>query len=211
MPGPDDDKKMKEAAAAQQAEREREDAKKKLAIAAEAEQNKKGKKVSDEDENVEKNETTVTQKTAFAEEILEAYRKAFPNRELKEKNSLTFSTLDEAVEFMDGQAKENREFFCNAVKNGEPTDFYIFSCGTGKAYSGTLAQIKDKMEEHQKENPDLAAKISAGLQTIEAQMRIKNTVNMKEQLKQNNPETNKSEAQTATTQTPFPTTPTPGA
>lgn len=99
--------------------------------------------------------------------IIEDYKKKYPENPI-EKNTLTFPTKKDAIDFFTAQATTEppRKFLASEIdQNGKPTGFNLFSCGDGKLYKGTFNEIQDQLKAAQKENPD-DPNLKQGLATI---------------------------------------------
>lgn len=72
---------------------------------------------------------------------------ARPNATPRTKNELVFKSMDDALAFFQEQADKGRSFCAHEVGK----DFYIYSDGKGKLFTGTQAQLK----EHLEQSPDL--------------------------------------------------------
>lgn len=102
------------------------------------------------------------------EKIVADYKKKYPDQPIKEDNVLIFPTREDAINFFQQQAAATppRKFLGTEIdESGKPTGFYVFSCGDGTLYQGSLNEIQDKLKEAQKENPD-DPNIKEGLATI---------------------------------------------
>lgn len=84
-----------------------------------------------------------------ADDLVNDYKKQFPDREIDAKGTLVFHSEEEMTKFFTDQAEQKRKFLCAEVDaNGKLTGRYQFSCGDGTLYSGTLEQIKEKIQEN---------------------------------------------------------------
>jgi len=181
------DEELKEAVLQAQAEaEERKRQQQQQNLTQEAEQTAKAANAKEE-EGIAVNPTTFTTKkpTPDWDAIIEDYKTDFPERKLAD-NALSFESQQEAIQFFLGQAQspKNREFFCQEVMNGVPSPFYIASFGTEKSYNGKLEDIQAEINKDLKNaSPEQTAKLQKGLSTIDAQMKIQGTMNMREELK----------------------------
>lgn len=114
------------------------------------------------------------------EHIKEAYMQQYPDNQLDDDgNTLYFADDNEAQLFFANQASQNIKFLVEdqIVSNGQPSNIYFFSCGSGKSFHGSLQEIKEELE---KEAPD--AQIEAGLKQINTLINMKQTKAMKREL-----------------------------
>ena len=84
--------------------------------------------------------------------IVEAYQKRF-NREPDKDGALAFNTKDEAISFFEDQAQSKLKFLATQAVNDQLIDFHLFSCGDGKLYKGTAAEIRAQLEQVIQTNP----------------------------------------------------------
>ena len=72
------------------------------------------------------------------------------NKEPNRDGSLGFSSHESATEFLKGQATATspREFHLAKLdQNGKPTNYHMYSCGSGHLFQGTLEEIKTQIKE----------------------------------------------------------------
>jgi hypothetical protein len=97
-------------------------------------------------------------------EILAAYEQKF-KRGAEPDGALSFETQEQARQFFTEQATANHEFLVMEVTpDRKPTGQYMFSCGNGTLYAGTLDAIKQKIENELKQGE--SPKLREGLQLI---------------------------------------------
>lgn len=116
--------------------------------------------------------------------ILADYTNKF-NKKPDESGTLIFPTQDDAVNFFEAQAKAERKFCAVEVVDGKRIDNYMFSCGEGKLYKGSAADIKSQLAADLKKDPN-NSNLREGLDVFKkmapepkpaAQAAIKDTLN----------------------------------
>ena len=96
--------------------------------------------------------------------ILHDYEKQF-KRKPDESGALVFPTPEDAVSFFEAQAKAERKFCAVEVVNGQRIDNYMFSCGEGKLYKGSAADIKSQLAADLEKDPK-NSNLREGLETF---------------------------------------------
>lgn len=101
-------------------------------------------------------------------QILEHYKKKFPDAKPLKDGTLAFATHKDAQMFFADMAANGLEFLATRVENGIRQDDHFFSCGDSKIYEGTLAQIAEQLQTALKTeaSPDIQAKLHSGLEHI---------------------------------------------
>lgn len=100
-------------------------------------------------------------------EYLKKYKKQFDLDEEESKKGLVFSSREDAVQFFTNMATQGLLFLLAEYKENKPTGFFLYSCGDGKLYQGSLRDIKKELEQVIKQSPSEHKKeITDGLAMI---------------------------------------------
>ena len=90
------------------------------------------------------------------QKIIADYKKQYPDKPIQ-NNVLTFTTLEDAINFFTAQAAHEppRKFLAPEVDHqGNLTGFNLYSCGNKKLYQGTLKDIQNQLKADLKQNPE---------------------------------------------------------
>lgn len=85
---------------------------------------------------------------------------------------LAFITHQDAKLFFTDMAARGLEFLATHLENNKPVDHHFFSCGQGKTYEGSFAEILEQLKSALKTEtaPDLTAKLNKGIEYIKNSM-----------------------------------------
>lgn len=90
-------------------------------------------------------------------DVIKNYKKKFPELEIAKDGTLTFPDRKSAEQFFTEQAK-NHEFLATWVVDGKMQDDHFYSCGNGKLYVGSFAEILATLNQDLKAETDTKMK-----------------------------------------------------